>query len=141
MSCDNTTKVTTLDDLIARAKPEDTINVSNCILVEAAAELGAERRQRAVQACKGLIDNFTATLKNQVATLRQMRENEKHQAELVKKIDRAIKYFGVTGNPLPVFAASVSNNRNATYWCENCGLPVPKTDDPAWKVPDDFNAE
>ncbi|MCK9463622.1 MAG: hypothetical protein M0R80_28725 [Proteobacteria bacterium] len=130
---------TTLDDLIARSSVEQAspLTVEAEVLQEAAAELKADRRKRAVTACKGLIDSFTNILQASVKHLRQVREQEALEAKSVKAIGLALQYFGTTGNPLPFYKAS-GRTRDAAYWCENCGIPFPKDDDAAWLVPADW---
>lgn len=129
--------MSTLNDLIAASMNTPTIVVESEVLAEAASELKADRRKSAVNACKGLLEQFTSTLQRNVATLRQMREAEKKQATLVKDTDKALRFFGKTGNPLPFFKLT-GNIGTASMWCSRCGIDVPDAKSEAWKIPEDF---
>ncbi len=129
-----------LNELLARAYTKPSVNVTSDILEAAVAERAADARARAVQAVKGQLTDFETALTQNVQVLRNLRKQEKDQAVKVGKLDRALRYFGASGNPLPFYAA-LGLNRNAQTFCTICGIPFPPPDDPAWKVPDDFNAE
>ena len=124
-----------LSDLIARANATETLNVTNEILVEAAKAREAEVRANAVHATKGLLATFEQVMKNNVSHLRQLRAQEKHQTAVVKMLDRALHYFGDTGNPLPFFRAC---GVPAHQFCCELGIATPAKDDPAWEVPADY---
>jgi hypothetical protein len=129
--------MTTIMDLISRAHKVGSIQVSNTVLQQAADELVKEKTAKVVQSVKGLLDRFDSVLQSSVAQLRQYRELEKKQNALVKGLDRAFRYFGETGNPLPFYKAS-GDIRSAQYFCQSIGVAVPEADDAAWVVPNDY---
>lgn len=124
-----------LSDLIARANTTETLNVTNEILVEAAKAREDEVRAKAVQATKILLCAFEQVMKNNVNHLRELRRQEKAMNAVVKSLDRALHYFGDTGNPLPFFRAC---GMSAHQFCNALGIATPAKDDPAWVVPADY---
>ena len=133
-----------LIDLISRAQQEkSSVNLESDILRDAVAEVISDQRKLAVQQCKGHLCSFELALKSQVTELKSIRTMEKAKAAKVKAMDRAFRYFAKTANPLPFFMAWNGTGQvpsNARYFCDEVGVPVPELDDPAWKVPDDFDA-
>ena len=127
----------TLSDLLAGSVAVGSLKVTNAVLVAAAEAVAADREKQAVQACKGLLENFTSGMTRQVDALRTYRKQAKTQLETVRKLDRALQFFAATGNPLPVFMAN-NDTYGGTKWCKMAGIPVPKGDYPAWTVPADF---
>ena len=140
-----------LDDLIARASGEKKLTIDNDILIAAQAALNAETRAAAIKSVQGLLSVFEQALAGNVQRLRELRRLEKEQADLVARLDRALKYFGSSGNPLPVFRAmqttGIANigRRQEAYliheFCTAIKINIPANDDAAWKVPDDFQPE
>ena len=131
-----------LTDLLDRSNSDrPAVDITSDLLIEASDQLVKERRERAVKGLKGLIDNFTAVLQSSVRHLKQVREQEAMETKMVKAMDRAVRYFGVTGNPLPFYKAW-GRTRDAMCWCEQVGIPFPqKDDDPAWIVPENWTPE
>ena len=129
----------TLTDLIntAGGNPSSTIIITNPVLVEAAENLTKERQKKAVAACQGLLESFTGMLASSVQSLRQLRKEARQQEVNTKKLDRALRYFAETGNPLPVFDAQ-QNRYGGGEWCRRAGIAPPVKDDPAWTVPIDW---
>jgi hypothetical protein len=129
-----------LTDLLNRAYSSPTVNVTSEILAAAAAERATDAQRAAVQATKGLLANFEQAMTQSVNHLRELRRAEKKQAKHVEILDRALRYFGESGNPLPVYKAQ-GMSRMAMEFCQAVGIPVPSADDPAWNVPEDFQAQ
>ncbi len=129
-----------LTDLMNRAYAAPTFQVSNDILAEAAELRSQQARSQAVAATKGLLEHFEGEMIGNVERLRDWRRLEKAQAKKVAALDRALRYFGHSGNPLPVYKAQ-GMTQNAVHFCRAVGIPIPAPNDAAWEVPEDFVAE
>ena len=131
-----------LNDLLSRSYKTPAFRVESDILAAAVKEREEEAKKVAVQATKGLLTQFEQTMTQNVANLRNLRKQEKEQAARVAKLDRALRYFGASGNPLPYYRAQGGRAELlAALFCQSVGIPVPDTTDPAWNVPEDFNPE
>lgn len=130
----------TITDLINGSGKPSSLNVSNVVLQQAAEQLVKEKTERVVAGVKNLIGQFDETLSSNVERLRQLRSAEKAQATLVKNIDRAFRYFGVTGNPLPFYKVT-GKVYDGKRWCQVVGVDVPADNDAAWDVPADWVAD
>lgn len=132
----------TLQDLINDAQKEAvSLQIASGFVGEAAAEVAKDNHANAVNACKGLVQVATNTLKQNVAQLRVIREQEKTQAAKVKRLDKVTKYFAATGNPFPMFAEINGNKKGVSSvraFCETVGIAVPSDDAPAWDIPSDW---
>lgn len=126
-----------LTDLMNRAYQSPTFTVENDILAAAAAEREADAKRAAVSATKGLLEMFEGLMRQNVEQLRALRRQEKMQGKLVSTLDRALRYFGQSGNPLPAYKALGMTGRAADF-CRMVGIPLPANDDAAWNVPEDF---
>jgi lipopolysaccharide biosynthesis regulator YciM len=125
--------------LLKRAHTEPTITVRNDIIQAAAVELELEAEKAAVQAVKGLLSQFSDSLGRIVRELRGVRQLEKGLSKKVKMLDRAIKFFAESGNPLPVFRIT-GDVLAASRFCDRIGITVPSVVDPAWAVPSEFDS-
>lgn len=114
-----------------------TLVVSSEIMKAAMAAENEEREKRALKGVQGLIGKGQEELRRNVALLRNLRKQEREQAETVKRIDRAFQFFLTSGNPLPMLKAT-NNHSGIVDFCRNAGIEVPKLDSEAYKVPDDF---
>lgn len=125
-----------LEELLKRAH-DGQININNDMLSEAAALNDAAARETAVREVARLLTSFEATLSHKVKLLKHTRQQERKQASEVKKIDRAIRYFGESCNPLPVFSA-LGDHYGIECFCSTTGIDKPEDDSEAYRVPDDF---
>ena len=126
-----------LRSLLNRANKPSGLVISNEILLKATAILDTEAEERAVRATKGLLEMFESQLEQNVSALRRVRAEEKAQAKRVNTLDRALRYFASSGNPLPVYDA-LGARSSARHFCDQVKITVPEKDDPAWQVPVDF---
>lgn len=127
--------MSSLADLIAKCHQSGEVKFTAPVLKEAIEARNKEAEQQAAKVCSGLISGFEQHLKDGVARLRKWRQEEAKQAEYVKKVDRAFRFFGETGNPLPVFDA-VGNRQGACHFCHTLNIELPGKDDAAWTVPE-----
>lgn len=127
-----------LEQLLA-GKP---VNVESEVLKAAIAKNLRQKTENLVNAVAGLLDSFEASLTSHVATLRDLRRQEKKQCELVTNINRAFEYFKVSGNPLPFYAAN-GRHRDGEYFLRNidADIELRNHDHEAWKVPTDFQVK
>ncbi len=133
----------TLSDLVNASHKEEKHVFTSPVLAEAMKKLNEEKEKEVGVKCAQLIKNFLSQLEIAVTELRRMRKLESDAAKKVKSIDRAIKFFGETGNPLPVFKA-MANDQNKSY-LERFAIShldnTIKLDDipaEAWDVPADW---
>lgn len=118
------------------------VAVESEVLKAAIAKNLKEKTENLVNSVAGLLEQFDSTLSANVKVLRDLRRQEKKQAELVTNINRAFEYFKVSGNPLPFYAAS-NNHRGGEYFLRNLDADVElrSHDHECWKVPADFVAK
>jgi len=126
-----------LSQLLSRAQSERTFAETNDLVAAAAVLHEEDVQKEAVQAIKTLLFQFEDNLKAHVRHLRSLREQEKMQVKVVKGMDRAIRYFAKSGNPLPAFKQMGQGWRGEQF-CNDLSIPIPKSDDEAWEVPKDF---
>lgn len=122
----------TLDELLKSARNSSSLNVESSVLkaaLEAHAEEVSKSLQIEVQSVFKLADS---ELRNAVAKLRTIREMEKTQKTLVDEIDKAYKFFGTKGNPLPLYKA-IGRPYLGTTFCKKMGIDLPPLTDDAWK--------
>jgi len=114
---------------------------TNEIMQAALAEANKEKALKLGKVCVKLMEQFDSSLSANVSVLRNYRKQAKRQETLVKNFSRAVDYFKVTGNPLPVFAAYMPSIDEAKYAAKQAlGNAVDFDDVPAeaWKVPEDW---
>lgn len=113
--------------------------VSNDIMAEAVNKEAEEKKERVIAHVRQYISLSTQTLKSNVDLLRAYRRQEKEQKEKVAKMDRAVRYFLETGNPLPYFFVT-SSHRQAIYFCNEVGMEMPAWDEKTadYQVPADW---
>lgn len=128
-----------LNELISRCYGPE-LSVESDILRQALEEEKADKAKEAVRNLRSHINDSLSVLKREVVELRSLRKREREKAELVKKLDRAVRYFHAKGNPLPYFRVC-GNNHAALVFCRSLGIDVPADDAPEWNVPDDFVSE
>lgn len=123
--------MSTLNDLIGMTLNVSQVTFDDEMMQQAAEQLVREKRMKAVESCQVLIAEFNKTLEEQVEILRHLREKEHSQATHVKQTDRAFRFFGDTGNPLPFFAAQ-NKRADGEKWAKTLNI---KLNDEAWVIP------
>lgn len=129
-----------LSALLKSCYEAPSVTISNPIVQAALVQREKEANERAAQAVVGLLDSFEFGLRNSVNTLRSIRKQEKTQAVMVKKLDRAFRYFGEQGNPLPMFRL-MCNHHAAACFCSTIGITVPAHDSLLWEVPSEWSGD
>jgi len=131
----------TLAQMIDAQQKGQAVKFSNPMMQTAVAAVKLEKMERATRACGDIIKSGLSRLEDAVEHLRIVRKNEKAAKDNVTKIDRAMKFFGETGNPFPFFATqetNLSHNELARSFCREAGLEVPEPDSDAWVIPADW---
>jgi hypothetical protein len=123
-----------LTELISRCHQSGEVKFTAPVLQEAIEARNNQATKLAAVVCADLIGGFEKCLKGAVQRLRELRAAEAKQAECVKKIDRAFRFFGETGNPLPMFD-TMGNRNGASLFCGSLNIERPGQDDAAWTVP------
>lgn len=114
------TNKSALSVLIAGAYAASAPFLSQGVMADA---INAEREgqeKKALESAKRLIGGFSQSMQSAVAGLRRIRENEKVAEKTVKELDRAFRYFGETGNPLPFF--KLTNIYGGVDWLNKLGF-------------------
>jgi hypothetical protein len=126
----------TLNDLLG-ASLLGGVTIGNALLQEAMEVELAERRKNSLRTIQGLVNEATTQLENKVKCLRIRRKQEQEAAEALKEMDRAVKYFFETGNPLP-YLQLTSPHYGVREFCTALGIEVPKSDAESMVVPKDW---
>lgn len=136
----------TLSELIDEAVSQESglKSVASDLVKEAVKEIVAGRRANAVATVRKMIISHSDLLKMHVGHLKEIREQEKEQTALVKRIDRAFRYFQATGIPFPLFLAENPSARLSdvatNIFCKELRLAVPDKDSDLWTIPADFKS-
>lgn len=134
----------TLDDLINGVVNNQGFIVTSEVVAAALAEKSEENKKTAIASAGRVLSDGQSQLKAAVNTLRRTRATEKAQAEKVREISRALRYFGVTGNPLPLYAASRDQYAGRDFLLSmgyTHSDEVYSTSHEAWKIPADWQPQ
>lgn len=126
--------MTSLQDLINRANESKT-TVENEVVKAAVEQRKQDALNSIVSDCTFFLTQAEQQLKSDVKLLRALRKRETVQKEHIKKLERALLYFGETGNPLPLSKIA----RIPFYdFLHKLGISTDDLKDDDWKVPDDW---
>jgi hypothetical protein len=113
------------------------LTFKNDVVKAAVLKRQEEAEKRAIDAVGKHLETMEVAIKERAQQLRDTRKRARMQKKSLDLVVRAAAYFGETGNPLP-FLRSSSRLGAIVEFCNSVGIPVPKDDSPAYKVPDDF---
>jgi len=126
--------MSTLNELIQAAHGDGQLVFTNEMMAAAAARLMKERETKAVEVCQELIEQFNSHLVSSVRQLKAIREQELAQQKRVKALDRAFRFFGETGNPLP-FYKELGNVPGGNEFAKKIGIKITEE---AWLIPKEW---
>ncbi|MCI0561875.1 MAG: hypothetical protein MN733_25595 [Nitrososphaera sp.] len=131
--------VYTLSQLVDASQRADLHSFTAPVLADAMKTINEEKAREVGAKCAQLIRAFLTNLETQVAQLRTLRQQETAQAKKVRLLDRALKYFGETANPLPVFKVMYNGDAKRCAQAqlrETIDFDAVPAD--AWEVPADW---
>ena len=123
----------TLDELLASAHSTGELKVESKVLQNALTAHQEEVNKALQTEVQNVLRTGDAALREQVQMLRAIRQQETNLKTYIDKLDKAFKFFGKTGNPLPLFKA-MNRTDLATSFCRKLSIPVPAHDDSAWET-------
>ena len=129
----------TLSQLVELSQQGQSHVFSAPALAAAMKSINEEKEKSVGAVCATLINSFLSQLSASVSHLRKLRKLADEQAKFVKQLDRAMKYFGETANPLPVFTAIYRNDKHEAkrYGHKHLGgmIDMESVPEEAWEVP------
>lgn len=115
-----------------RALLEDTgFGELSGVVKEAMQAHQAKAKARLGELLLGTLGQADQVLRNHVAQLKRLRQQEKIASQNLKKLGRTVDVLHKTGNPLPFFKEA-GLPYLANDFCAQLGVPVPEGTDPIW---------
>lgn len=113
---------------------------TNPVIAEAQAQVMKENSDKMTGSAKSLLNLATNWIQSAVTELRNYRKLEADLKKKLEETNRALEYFGETGNPFPLYKAT-GTYAQAGSFCRTIGIDSPGEKDEVWNIPSSWKSK